>query len=78
LQPNPATDQLTLTVYSRLTENAGIAVLDVLGQSLFTLRVWLQPGMNTVVVPLGNLAPAVYIFALEQESGRQIKEFIKK
>jgi hypothetical protein len=78
LQPNPATDQLTLTVYSRVTENAGITVSDVLGQSLYSLRVCLQPGMNTVVVPLGNLAPAVYILALEQESGRQVKEFIKK
>jgi hypothetical protein len=78
LQPNPATDQLTLMVYSRVTENAGIAVTDVLGQSLFSLRVWLQPGVNTVVIPLGNLAPAVYILGLEQESGRQVKEFIKR
>lgn len=78
LQPNPATDQLTLTVYSRVMENAGIAVTDVLGQSIFSLRAWLQPGMNTVVIPLANLAPAVYILALEQESGRQVKEFIKR
>jgi hypothetical protein len=78
LQPNPATDRLTLTVYSRVAEYAGITVSDVLGQSLSSLRVWLQPGVNTVVVPLGNLAPAVYILALEQESGRQVKEFIKR
>jgi hypothetical protein len=78
LQPNPATDRLTLTVYSRVAENAGITVSDVLGQSLSSLRVWLQPGVNTVVIPVGNLAPAVYILALEQESGRQVKEFIKR
>jgi hypothetical protein len=78
LQPNPAADQLTLTVYSRVAENAGVTVSDVLGQSLSSLRVMLQPGMNTVVIPLGNLAPSVYILALDQESGRQIKEFIKK
>jgi len=78
LQPNPASDQLTLTVYSRVAENAGITVSDVLGQPLSSLRVMLQPGMNTVVIPLGNLAPAVYILALDQESGRQVKEFIRK
>jgi len=78
LQPNPAADHLTLTVYSRVTGNAGITVSDVLGQSLSSLRVMLQPGMNTVVIPLDNLAPAVYILALDQESGRQVKEFIKK
>jgi hypothetical protein len=78
LQPNPAADQLTLTVYSRVAENAGVTVSDVLGQSLSTLRIALQPGINTVVIPLGNLVPAVYILALDQESGRQVKEFIKK
>jgi hypothetical protein len=78
LQPNPAADQLTLTVYSRVGDNAGITVSDVLGQSLSSMRVMLQPGMNTVVIPLGNLAPAVYFLALEQESGRQVREFIKK
>jgi hypothetical protein len=78
LQPNPAADQVTLTIYSRVADNAGITVSDVLGQSLASMRVMLQPGMNTVVIPLGNLAPAVYFLALEQESGRQVREFIKK
>ena len=78
MQPNPATDQLTLTVYSRVAENAGLTVSDVLGQSVLSRQVPLQPGINTVVIPLGNLAPAVYILALDQESGRQVKEFIKK
>jgi hypothetical protein len=78
LQPNPATGQLTLTVYSRVAENAGMTVTDVLGQSVLSRQVLLQPGLNTVVIPLGNLAPAVYILALDQESGREVKEFIKK
>ncbi|HUB61276.1 MAG TPA: T9SS type A sorting domain-containing protein, partial [Puia sp.] len=78
LHPNPATDQLTLMVYSRVAENAGVTVSDVLGQSVSSLRVALQPGLNTVVIPLGNLPPAVYILALDQESGRQVKEFIRK
>ena len=78
LQPNPAADQLTLTIYSRVAENAGITVSDVLGQSVLSRQIPLQPGMNTVVIPVGNLAPAVYLLALEQESGRQVKEFIKR
>lgn len=78
LQPNPATDHLTLTVYSRVAGNAAVTVSDVLGQSLASLRVVLQPGMNSVEIPLGNLGPAVYILALDQESGRQVREFIRK
>jgi hypothetical protein len=65
-------------VYSRAAGNAGITVSDVLGQSLFSLRVSLRTGVNTVVIPLKDLAPAVYILTLDQPSGRQVKEFIKK
>ncbi len=78
LQPNPATDQLTLRVYSQKTGNAGITVTDVLGQSQFSLQVSLRAGVNTVSIPLRGLAPAVYILTLDQASGRQVKEFIKK
>jgi hypothetical protein len=78
LQPNPATDQLTLTMYSPEAGNAGITVSDVLGQSLFSLRVSLRAGVNMVVIPLSDLAPAVYIVAVEMEGGRQVREFIKK
>jgi hypothetical protein len=78
LQPNPAVDRLTITVYCGTAENAVITVSDVLGQSLFSLPVPLRAGINTVMVPLRNLAPAVYILSLDRASGRQVKEFIKK
>lgn len=78
LQPNPASDQLALNVYSRIAENVAVTVSDVLGQSMFSLRVSLQAGMNTVSIPVRELAPAVYFLSLDMESGRQVKEFIKK
>jgi hypothetical protein len=31
-----------------------------------------------VVIPLRDLAPAVYFLSLDQASGRQVKEFLKK
>jgi hypothetical protein len=65
-------------VYSQKPENAGITISDVLGQSLFSLQVALRQGVNMVVIPLRDLAPAVYILSLEQSTGRQVKEFIKK
>jgi hypothetical protein len=30
------------------------------------------------MIPLGNMAPAVYFLAVDTEGGRQVKEFIKK
>ncbi|HEV3412946.1 MAG TPA: T9SS type A sorting domain-containing protein [Puia sp.] len=78
LTPNPAREQLTLTMYSRTAQSAAIVVSDVLGQSMFSLRVSLHQGVNSIMIPLGNMAPAVYFLAVDTEGGRQVKEFIKK
>jgi hypothetical protein len=78
LQPNPARDQLTLTIYSRTGEFAGILISDVVGQSLLSQRVVLHQGINTVTIPLGNMSKAVYFLSVDMESGRQVREFIKK
>ena len=78
LQPNPARDQLTVEVYSRSGEMAGVVISDVVGQSLFAQRVLLHPGVNTVILSLKNMAPAVYFLAVTRESGREVREFLKR
>ncbi|HTR27792.1 MAG TPA: T9SS type A sorting domain-containing protein [Puia sp.] len=78
LQPNPARDQLTLTIYSRTGEFAGIVISDVVGQSLLSQRVLLHQGVNTVTIPLREMSQAVYFLSVDMESGRQVREFIKK
>jgi len=78
LQPSPATDQLTMTVFSWTAGDAGIMISNVLGQSLISLRVSLRKGMNTVGIPLGNLAPATYFLVLESGGRRRAKAFIKR
>lgn len=78
LLPNPATDQLTVSVYSWTGEAAAIKIFDVLGRPMSATPVSLRQGMNSVVVPLGKLAPAMYFLVLETEGRRQVKGFVKR
>jgi hypothetical protein len=78
LQPNPATDQLTVTVYSWTADNAAISIYNVLGQSLISRPVALRKGMNTFTIPLGSISAALYYLALDTESGRQVRGFVKR
>jgi hypothetical protein len=78
LQPNPATDQLTVSVYSWTGEAAAIKICDVLGRPMSSMPVSLRQGMNSVVVPLAKLAPAIYFLVLETEGRRQVKGFVKR
>jgi hypothetical protein len=78
LTPNPAREQLTLTLYSPMAQQAAVVVSDVVGQTMFSLRVSLHLGVNTILIPVANVAPAVYFLSVDMQNGRQVKEFIKK
>jgi len=78
LYPNPATDQLNLTLTSATAGMATITIANVLGQPMFTQPVFLQHGVNTVSIPLETLAPATFFFILESAGRRVVKPFIKK
>jgi hypothetical protein len=78
LQPNPAKDQLMVTVYSWTAGNAAVTVTDVLGQPVYSTSFPLRKGVNMLQVPVHKLAPAVYFLVLDSESGRQVKEFLKR
>jgi Secretion system C-terminal sorting domain len=78
LQPNPATDQVTVTVYSWSAEKTAVTMYNVLGQPVLSRQVSLNKGVNSVVIPLGDLAPAVYFLVLNSAGGRQGRGFVKR
>ena len=78
LYPDPATNDLTLTVVSSTNENATLTICSALGQSLFTRQISLFRGPNTVNVPIGTLAPAAYFLVLRSAGNRVVKPFLKK
>jgi hypothetical protein len=78
LFPNPASDQVTMTVVSTASGASFLTVSNALGQSLLVRPVVLRGGLNSFVVPLGGLAPGVYFLVLNSEGRRFVRSFIKE
>jgi hypothetical protein len=78
LYPNPATNQLTLTVVSATAEPASLFITNGLGQTLFSQPLTLRKGLNTISVPLGSLAPGTYFLVLGSSGRHLVRSFLKK
>lgn len=77
LFPNPATDVLQLQVKSAQNENAGIAVTDAAGKTVWQQQTILLPGSNTISIPVLQLPAGNYYITISRSSGRQSLPFIK-
>ncbi|HVV06629.1 MAG TPA: T9SS type A sorting domain-containing protein [Puia sp.] len=78
LQPNPALQHLTLTIFSTGDGNASVAIASAQGQLIQSFRTVLHKGANTIPVDLRTLAPATYFLIVEEGGRRVVKPFIKK
>jgi len=78
LQPNPALQHMTLTVFSIGDGNASVAIASAQGQLVHSFRTPLHKGANTIPVDLRTLAPATYFLIVEEGGRRIVKPFIKK
>jgi len=78
LQPNPALQHMTLTVFSTGDGNASVAIASAQGQLVHSFRILLHKGANTIPVDLRMLAPATYFLIVEEGGRRMVKPFIKK
>lgn len=64
VMPNPVADLLNLRITSRLSGDHKIRVFSANGAILKTEAVSLQPGQNLASVPVGELAPGIYLVQL--------------
>jgi hypothetical protein len=78
LQPNPASDQLSVTLFSTKEEAANLRLFNSLGQSLASYPVGLHIGTTSLIVPVNDLPAATYFLMVETKDSRQVKPFIKK
>jgi len=78
LYPNPATDQLTVTVISTTSGDATITIANGLGQTLHRRSIALHKGSNSATLPLGTLAPGAYFLVLGSQGIHLVKPFVKK
>ncbi|MBK8566935.1 MAG: T9SS type A sorting domain-containing protein [Saprospiraceae bacterium] len=62
--PNPVADVLNLRITSRTAGNHKLRIFDAAGNVVKTVPADLQVGRNTVTVPVGELAPGLYLVQL--------------
>ena len=79
LYPNPATDQVTLSLYINEFSDASIGISDARGAVLRTIN-WpaLDKGMHTRTIPLEGMAPGMYIMRVQTGKTVRTISFIKK
>jgi stage V sporulation protein SpoVS len=78
MQPNPASQQVTVRLFVKQNTEAKITLYQSTGQQLRKKPLHLSPGQNTLSIPLQSLANGVYWMAIEAQGVRLIKTFIKK
>ncbi|HVU96518.1 MAG TPA: T9SS type A sorting domain-containing protein [Puia sp.] len=78
LYPNPAKDQLTVTVISRKTVDATVTISNALGQVLHRQSMLLHNGSNSATLPLGTLSPGAYFLVLASQGMHLVRSFVKK
>jgi hypothetical protein len=77
LQPNPASQHMTITVISTEEENATVAIANAQGKLIQSFRALLHKGANVLPVDLRTLAPSTYFIIMDEGGRRLVKPFIK-
>lgn len=80
LSPNPARDQVVISVKGQTREQADINILSIDGKVVYTARQTLSSGVNTITIPLSKSWPAgTYLVQVADASGtRQQKLVIRR
>jgi hypothetical protein len=78
LQPNPVSDQLSVTLFSGTRESASLLLYTAQGQLVSTYPVELTIGTTSLLLPVKALAAATYFLVVETREGRWVKGFMKK
>jgi hypothetical protein len=78
LQPNPVSDQLSVSLFSTRKETAALRLYAAQGQLIAVYPVALQIGITSTVLPVSGLPAATYFLMMETQERHEIKSFIKK
>ncbi|MBK9329701.1 MAG: T9SS type A sorting domain-containing protein [Sphingobacteriales bacterium] len=76
--PNPTSQDITILISSSSSQNAAIAIYDVLGKVVKTTTVSLLTGVNSNTLNLSSLANAAYMLVLTDKNGTEYKYKIVK
>ncbi len=72
IYPNPANDIISVTAGNQINE---VRIIGISGRVVYQTR---STRENTMMIPVGNLMPGIYLILLNQDSGWTTQKFIKK
>ena len=66
LFPNPAADNLYISMYSVYSDPIEVTICDITGKIQHRSSVVFEPGTNTWVIPVNNLPAGIYLLRIQQ------------
>ncbi len=76
MYPNPATETVNITFAAENAENGVLSVLNLMGQTVYTMRVDVNEGYNFVTVPVNQLPAGIYMVNIRTNKGISTQKLI--
>ena len=77
LYPNPASEQLTISLNSTISGNTMLSIIDVNGRLVRTLSSTFNKGTNKLSIPVIELADGIYSIRIENAGSSITHRFVK-
>ncbi len=76
LVPNPARDEVSVSIRSKFEEIVELTVVDINGKIIKTQRVGLEKNNNNIMLDLADVASGVYFVNINSNQSQDMKKLI--
>jgi hypothetical protein len=74
--PNPSNGETNLKINAKTSSEAGITLVNVLGQTVYSRQVLLNGGTNIIPLDVSGLAQGAYSVVIDSKNGASVKKLI--
>jgi hypothetical protein len=78
LQPNPAKDKISLSLFAKKSSVSNMALFNFYGQRLRTWKQEINAGYSTIDIQITSLPTGSYMLMIEGKESQTVKPFIKE
>jgi hypothetical protein len=75
--PNPAVQQLNLSLFAKKTVTGAVTIVNAYGQRIYTNATIFTSGYIKIQLPLSHLAAGVYFLVIDGDNTRLVRRFVK-
>jgi hypothetical protein len=78
MYPNPATESVNVLFTAENTENGVLSVMNLMGQTVYTMNIDVNEGTNMVTIPVNQLPAGIYMVNIKTNKGISTQKLIVK